>query len=53
MKVQKVKCKECGKIIEGTSEKGVNAWLEQHKYYMHKKGETKWENGLMLPILCF
>ena len=40
MKIQKVKCEDCGKIIEGISEKEVNAWLEQHKHYAHEKGEN-------------
>ena len=38
MKVHKVKCEECGKLIEGVSEKEVSAWLEQHKHYTHEKG---------------
>ena len=36
-KVHEVKCDECDRVIEGISEKEVNAWLEQHKHYAHKK----------------
>ena len=36
-KVHKLKCEECDKVIEGISEKEVNAWMEQHKHYTHQK----------------
>ena len=35
-KVHKEKCEECGKVIEGISEKEVTAWMEQHKHYAHE-----------------
>ena len=38
-KVHKVKCEECNKVIEGISEREVNAWLEQHRHYAHNQKE--------------
>ena len=40
-KIHKAKCNKCGKLIEGISEKEVNAWLEQHKHYVHENNEKK------------
>jgi len=45
MKIYKEKCdiRNCGKVIEGTSDKEVKAWMNQHKMFMHPKEleETK------------
>lgn len=40
MKIHKLKCKECDKVIEGISEKEVNVWMEQHVHYAHEKQES-------------
>jgi len=44
MIIHKIKCPECNKKIEGRSEKEVNAWLEQHRYYSHEKQKEEKED---------
>lgn len=49
MKIQKIKCPECDKVIGGISEKEVTAWLEQHRYYAHLKPKEAETNGNHSP----
>lgn len=40
----KIKCKICGKVIEGYSKRHTGFLMEQHKY-KHRKEERENDNG--------